>query len=243
MWEKWLRNGGGIKKSSVMENVLCKTSIFFQFITLLALQKSNIVICAINKAGRCAFPESLTWQISALLTCPHSSSYTWNFCLHNFWSRIIFSWIFMSSTLTFTPTEDLELPSWPRSSCQRPLGGSRTAWNKLGQTNLWPSCSDRTSCASISTARTRQFTRRFRFSGGEADSFGLCYFRQPPPTLCDKARALGAAARHNKPSYICQQLRMMRPESSRYVGLNRRIYAFFTKSEKVKLRVDGDGKQ
>lgn len=43
------------KKSSVMENVLCRTSIFFQFITLLALEKSDIAIGAIHKASRCAF--------------------------------------------------------------------------------------------------------------------------------------------------------------------------------------------
>lgn len=129
MTEKW----GGIKKSSVMENVPCRTSIFFQFITLLASQKSNIVICAINKVGRCAFPESLTWQISVKQQQPCYLAHTAHL-IHGTFAFITsgpalsFPWIFMSSTLTFAPTEDLELPSWPRSSCQRPLGGSRTAW-------------------------------------------------------------------------------------------------------------------
>lgn len=251
MTEKW----GGIKKSSVMENALRRTSRFFQFITLLALQKSNIVICAINKVGRCAFPESLTWQISVKQQQP---------CYVAHKAHLI------HGTFAFiTSVPALSFPGYlchPHShshlqriwSCpvdpEVHVGG---LWEEAAQPGRDPT-----------HARTNEpvtfllgpHLLRFHFNGEDKTIHtalpifgGLGWFiwallfqaasPHSPTPLCDKARALGAAARHNKPSYICQQLRIMRPESSRYVGLNRRIYVFFTKSEKVKQRVDGDGKQ
>lgn len=101
-----------------MENVLCRTSLFLQFITLLALEESDIVIGAIHKASRCAphppyashHCDKFLINNNGLVVLPTQLISYYNFGPHNFCSSVIVGWVFMSSIVTFTPTEGLESP-------------------------------------------------------------------------------------------------------------------------------------